>query len=38
MRAVWNQSDFRNAKQGELLFTADQVAHIRGRLVAQASR
>jgi hypothetical protein len=32
MRAVWNQSDFRNAKRGELLLTADQVAQIRGRL------
>jgi hypothetical protein len=37
MRAEWNQSDFRNAKSGGLLFTADQAAQIRGRLVAKGN-
>ena len=32
MRAKWNQSDFKNARDGELLFTTEQGTLIRTRI------
>jgi hypothetical protein len=34
MRADWNQSDFRQAAHGQLLFTAEQGTQIRNRMAS----